>query len=67
MAGCLALPAHEQDSRRIVGEMGELSDFGTVGSAVRIMEATWGSRDKFNGKADIASFLTVSGDPALLI
>lgn len=68
VAGCLALPGQEQDFRRIIGEVGELSEFGTVGTALRIMEAVWRSRDTMDGNVlDFTSFLSILGSSALLI
>lgn len=68
VAGCLALPTQEQEFRRIVGEVGELSEFGTVGMTLRIMEAVWNARDAVDGNVwDIASSLSILGHSALLV
>ncbi|KAH6645307.1 fungal-specific transcription factor domain-containing protein [Truncatella angustata] len=68
VAGCLALPSQEHHFRRIVANMGELGEFGTVLNALRIMEAVWNSRDTIEGDVwDIASSLNILGSSALLI
>ncbi|KAG8157472.1 hypothetical protein KVR01_012856 [Diaporthe batatas] len=68
VAGCLALPVQEPEFRRIVGEVGELADFGTIGTTLRIMEEVWRSRETADGDAcDLASALNVLGSSALLI
>lgn len=68
VAGCLALPDQEPEFRRVVGEVGELADFGTIGTTLRIMEQVWHSRETADGDAcDLASALSALGTPALLI
>lgn len=65
MAGCLALPGQEDEFRRIAGEVGELSDFGTIGEALRIMEAVWRSRDTVDGDVwNLVSSLNILGSSA---
>lgn len=68
VAGCLALSIQEHTFRRIVAIMGQLHEFGTVSSALRIMEAVWSSRDTIDGNFwDIASCLGILGSSALLL
>lgn len=68
VAGCLALPGQEPEFRRIVGEVGELADFGTIGTTLRIMEQVWHSRETVDGDVcDLSSALNILGSSALLI
>lgn len=68
VAGCLALPGQEQEFRRIVGEVGELVEFGTCGTALRTMEAVWRVRDTVDGDVwDFVSVWNILGSSILLI
>lgn len=68
VAGCLALPSQEHDFRSVVGIMGQLGEFGTIYTALRIMEAVWKARDTIDGSAwDVASCLSILGSSALLL
>jgi hypothetical protein len=68
VAGCVALPNQEGEFRSIINAAGSLREFGTLLSALRIMEAVWRSRGTIDGDTwDIASSLTALGTPALLV
>jgi C6 transcription factor Pro1 len=68
IAGCVALPAQDGEFRNIINTARSLREFGTLLSALQIMEAVWRSRGTLDGDNwDIASSLTVLGTPALLV
>lgn len=51
-----------------VEDIGDLAEFGITLSAVRIMEAVWGSRGTVDRDSwDIASALNILGSPSLLV
>lgn len=67
VAGCLASISQVDDFRRIIGTMGQLGAFGTLSTALRIMEAVWSSRATIDRDTwDIASSLSILSSPALL-
>ncbi|ETS78821.1 hypothetical protein PFICI_08674 [Pestalotiopsis fici W106-1] len=68
VAGSLAVPAQENDFRRIIAMMGPMGKFGTLSSASSIVEAVWSSRDIIDGNVwDMSLSLSILGSPALLI
>lgn len=68
VAGCLASRGQEQSFRGVVEDVGDMAEFGTLGTALRIMEAVWGGRGAVDGDSwSVASALSVLGSSALLI
>jgi hypothetical protein len=68
VVGCMAEVGQEQDVREVVGRMGNLKEFGTVGQVLRIVEAVWSARMSVDRDSwDVAACLGILGSPALLI
>ena len=68
IAGSMSLPCQEQTVRRILDNMGELREFGTIREVQGIVEAVWRARDTIDSDTfDLAACLALLGPPALLI
>ncbi|KAH7001440.1 fungal-specific transcription factor domain-containing protein [Ilyonectria destructans] len=67
IAGCLSPPEDECTYRAMVRRMGSVSVFGTVKSAMEIMEAVWAQRSQIDESWDVAKCMRILGHGVLLI
>ncbi|KAF9872440.1 C6 transcription factor [Colletotrichum karsti] len=64
--GCLATPVQEHMFREMVVKLGALEVFGSIGSALGVMENVWARRESIDETWDLAACFKVLGHPVLL-
>jgi C6 transcription factor Pro1 len=66
VTGCLALPEEEGIFRGMVEALGPLSNFGTIGPALRVMEEVWARRGRLGPEWTMAEGLRGVGTAVML-